>query len=116
AVSHNIFSDTFFNYFSSVGMALGAILLIISILLFYIEILQSNKILNLKYYLPFYFSIGSGIFYLCMTPLFLFFKFNNLQNEFFMEIYTQLLFYGNLFLYSLYTISFFICLRDKRYY
>lgn len=114
AVSHNIFSDTFFNNYSSVGLSLGSIVLIVSILLFYIEILRSDKILNLKYYLPFYFSIGAGIFHLCMTPLFLFSKYFNQQNELFVEYYSYILSFANVFLYSLYTISFFICLRDRK--
>lgn len=109
-----IYTDVFFKYFSRVSVFLGSVLLIISILLFYYQILKSEKLLKLKGYLPFYLSIGCGIFYLCTTPLFLYTNYLSIEDVVFLQFYQYVLFIANIFMYLFYALSFVVCSRKAK--
>lgn len=114
AVGYLLSTDVFFKYFSWVSVVFGSILLIISILFFYFHILKGEKVLQLKGYLPFYISIGCGIFYLCTTPLFLYTNSLSVEDELFLNFYRYVLFFGNIFMYLFYSISFILCSKERK--
>lgn len=114
AVWYLLTSDVFFKNFSWVSVVFGSIILILSILFFYFHILKGEKVLQLRGYLPFYISIGCGIFYLCTTPLFLYNNYLSVEDDLFLNFYRYVLFFGNIFMYLFYSISFILCSKGRK--
>lgn len=110
------FSDVFLKGYSHFSTMAGTLLLILSITLFYFELLKSDVLLNLKHFLPLYISIGTLIFYLCITPVDIFSRYFKLKNYFFVYFKLNIYFYMNIFLYSTYIFGFIICSRKKKSY
>lgn len=111
-----IFSDTFFTTVSVFSTLTGTIILVLAIFLFYFELLNSDKLLSLKYYLPIYISIGALVFNLCITPLDFFLQYFNPDNDLFVIISTKMMLYTNIFMYSTYILGFIICSKKKKSY
>jgi hypothetical protein len=111
-----IFSDVFLNGYSHFSTIAGTLLLILSITIFYFELLKSDVLLNLKHFLPLYISVGTLIFYLCITPVDIFSRYFKLGNYFFVYFRLNIYFYMNIFLYSTYILGFIICSRKKKSY
>jgi hypothetical protein len=90
--------------FHSFTFSLGAILLIVTIGLFFIEILNSEKVLYFTRYLMFWISIGLFVFYTGVIPLFVTIRFlpTLLRSDSFLTIFFTL----NLVMYSCFTIGF----------
>ena len=110
-----IISDVFFKAFSSYSFILGSLSLLITIGLYFYQVLQSNDILNFGYTIPFYFSIGVLVFHLCVTPLFIYSKYNSrIVSPEFVDIYGIILTIANIFLYTCYTLGFIICSQQKK--
>ena len=111
-----IFSDIFFKGYSPYVSIAGTILLFFSIVLFYFELLRSDLILLLKWTLPFYISVGVLVFNLCLTPVDMFIQYYNLKegNELFVTLRSNVLLYGNIFMYSIFTLGFLICSKKKK--
>ncbi|MDN3724061.1 hypothetical protein QRD02_06675 [Aequorivita sp. SDUM287046] len=111
-----IFTDIFFKGYSPYVSIAGTILLFFSIVLFYFELLRSDLILALKWSLPFYISVGVLMFNLCLTPVELFIQYYNLKegNELFVTLRSNVLLYGNIFMYSIYTLGFLVCSKKKK--
>ena len=109
-----IFSDVFYKSDSKFVHLAGTLLLLFSVALFYLELLRSNLILNLKRFLPMYISIGVFIFYLCITPLTIFSDYFNSKNNSFVELQVNMILYSNIFMYSLFILGFYICSRKKK--
>jgi hypothetical protein len=111
-----IFTDIFFKGYSPFVSISGTFLLFFSIVLFYFELLRSDLMLQLKWFLPFYISVGVLVFNLCLTPIEMFIQYFNLKdgNELFVTLRSNVLLYGNIFMYSIYTFGFLICSRKKK--
>ncbi|PHS64051.1 MAG: hypothetical protein COB12_08685 [Flavobacterium sp.] len=106
-------TDVYYKSYSNFTFALGAILLLISILLFYFRLLKTDEIIDLKKYLPIYLSIGVMFFYLCVTPIELFAKYFKITNEVYVAIRINLLLICNIFMYTTFIIGFIVCAKDK---
>ena len=107
--------NDFFGAFSKVSTIFGSLLILSSILLFYMDLLASEKLLSLKYNLPFYVSVVLLIHTLCTSPLdFLsnYFK-TSTGNDLFVSFRVYTLFFLNILLYLTYTIAFIRCSRKK---
>ena len=111
---HFCFTDVFFREDSKYVNLLGTLLVFISVLVFYFEILRTDVLLNLKRFLPVYISIGVLVFYLCMTPLSIFSEYFNKENTNFVELQSHLVLYSNLFMYSIFILGFYICSKKKK--
>ncbi|WP_410005030.1 hypothetical protein [Aequorivita nionensis] len=111
-----IFSDTFFKGFPPYMTITGTLLLFFSVVLFYFELLRSDLLLQLKRLLPFYISVGVLVFNLCVTPIEIFSQYFNLKdgNDLFVTLRSNVLLYGNIFIYSTYTLGFLICSKKKK--
>jgi hypothetical protein len=108
------FSNDFFNIFLPIFRLLGTFLVLLSISLYYLELLRSEQILQVQKSLPFYVSVGALIFHLCTTPLFIYSSyFSNSIDPGFVRLYTLVIFGTNYLFYSIYIAGFLICSRKK---
>ena len=109
-----IYSDVFFKEYSIFITITGSLLVLLSIVLFYFELLKTDRIINLKEYLPIYISIGVLIYNLCTTPLDIFSKYFNTGNYLYVNINSAVLFVANIILYSTFITGFIICAKDTK--
>jgi len=113
----NLFvSDVFLEGYSQFTTIGGTLILIFTIIIFYFELLKSDVLLKLKYFLPLYISVGAFIFYLCITPVDIFSRYFGGQNQFFVQFRLNIYQYLNVFLYSTYILGFIVCSRKKKSY
>lgn len=105
-----IFSNRTDSPFSNV---FGAVLMVISAMLLFLEIAKSELILKVSHFFPFYLAVGIVVFTLCTTPIFIYFGYHNFQNEFFVNFRLWVFLVVNLFLYSLISIGFIVCYRKR---
>jgi hypothetical protein len=110
-----IFEDIFFRELSQFSNIAGTLLLLIVIVLFYFQLLKSDVTLNLKFFLPFYISIGVLIFNLLITPIDIFDDFYSGEDILFTKIKNIVYLFSNLFMYSSFILGFIICRRKKSY-
>lgn len=115
AIGYLLLTDIYFIETSQFSIIVGTLLLFVVIILFYFQLLKSDKILNLKYFLPFYISIGVLIFNLCITPLDIFSEFYSNKNTIFWKFKNIAFLLSNLFMYSCFILGFLICRRKKFY-
>ncbi|SHJ06936.1 hypothetical protein SAMN04488508_105165 [Aquimarina spongiae] len=117
SVLNLFFSDVFFNGLSSYSMIMGSILLLVSVMLYFYEVLQSESILSFHKSLPFYIAIGALVFYLSMTPLFIFNKYYSFRsNPEFVGIYRTIREIAIIFMYTCFTIGFLLCSKKNKSY
>jgi hypothetical protein len=114
SVLNLVFSDVFFKEDSKYVNLGGTFLIFFAVTLFYFELLKSDRLLNLKRFLPLYVSIGIMIFYLCVTPLSIFSEYFNSENSLFVKLQVHLILFSNIFMYSFFILGFYICSRKKR--
>lgn len=110
-----IFSGIFFKSDALFTIFAGTFLLILSIILFYFELFQSEIILKLTNFLPFYISIGVLVYTLCTVPVDIFSKYFSVQYPMFVDIKTQVYLYTNIFMYGIFALGFLICRRKTSF-
>ena len=115
AILNLVFSDAYFTTFSQYTLLLGALLIFVSVGLFYFQLLRSEAPFNLKHYLPFYISIGTFFFHLCMTPIALYSKYFKVENIDFVDFRVKALLFSNILMYFIYIIGFIICRKKSCY-
>ncbi|PVW14761.1 hypothetical protein DDV96_09610 [Marixanthomonas spongiae] len=113
AILNLIFSDVYFVAFSAFTNVVGTVLVLLSISLYYYELLNSDSILKFDRSLPFYISLGAILMHLVLTPIFLYSRYFDSESPEFVELYKTILLFTILLVYLLYTIGFVICLRKK---
>ncbi|QKX07293.1 hypothetical protein HN014_21055 [Aquimarina sp. TRL1] len=111
-----VFKNSFLENIYSVPYILGPIFIFISVMLYFFEILKSNKILYFHKELPFYIAIGSMIFNLVVTPLFIYKEYYSSENPDFNTLRMFLLYCSIIFLNSIYILGFYICFRKNKSY
>lgn len=109
-------TDVYFKAHSSFTFFVGSLIVLISIGVFYWELLKSDEILAVKRSIHFYISIGALVYHLGFVPLVIYSRYYNMESPEFVKIYVFILYGINYFLYSLYTLGFVICSRKKRSY
>lgn len=87
---------------------LGTFIILVCVGFYYFDILKSGKILNFYTDIRFYISVGITIWGLCIMPLKIYGDFFSLENPYFIEVHTTILRYFNVFMYSLFTVGFYI--------
>lgn len=114
-IIYYIFSDDFFHSASSFINLSGMLLLLFGTLFFYFELLRSDLILKIKYFLPFYISVGVLVFNLTVTPIDMLSKFFTFEdgNRFFVSLHLNVFLFANIFLYLSFIIGFIVCSRKK---
>lgn len=116
SITNLLISDVYFTGFSQFSMFAGAIMLFLSVGLFYIELLRSDIMLYLTRFLPFYISIGALVLHLCITPIDFFSKYFSAANNVFVNLRVSILLYANIFMYATFILGFIICSKRTRSY
>jgi hypothetical protein len=106
-------TDIFFKGTSAYTFIVGTILLLITVFMFYFDLLKTNKIYSLKRFLPFYVSIGVLVFYLCVTPLYAFPKYFNALNDLYVNLRTNILLFANIIMYGTFITGFIVCAKSN---
>lgn len=112
----NLFtSGVFFENSSAFNAITGTFLLVLIIVYYFFEILNSEKILNFYRFMPFYISIGALVFHLIVNPIFIYQKYyiNSISKEF-VSLFLTILTTINVFMYSCYSLGFIICSRKNK--
>lgn len=111
AMLNFIFTDVYFTTISKFTYIAGSILILISILFYYFELLQSDNILRFSTSLTFYISVGSLLYYLCLTPLFIYSRYYYQvdSSKIFDNFYIIALAIANIIMYGIFTLGFLLC-------
>jgi len=117
SVSIFFLTDELFLSSSSSVMIFGSLIVLLSVLSFYYELLRSDLILNLKRFLPIYISIGVLIFNLSVTPLTFFSEYFKLidGNEMFVMLHMRIMLFANIFMYLTFILGFILCSPRKKF-
>ena len=112
-----IIRGNLFQVTSNFVMIMGTLLLLMSVLSFYFELLRSDLLLQLKRFLPFYISVGVLVFNLSITPVDILSDYfsGGEANELFIKLHVNVLLYANIFLYTSFILGFLICSRTKKF-
>ena len=113
AVIFLIMTDIYFVGYSQFSTISGTLLIFFSVVIFYLQLLKSDILLNLKFFLPLYISIGVLIFHLCITPIDIFSEYFIKEEKIFVNLKVNVAKYANIFMYSTFAIGFLICSRKK---
>ena len=101
--------DAYFNSFFPIVSILGAIIIFLCTVFYFIEILQSDKILFFYKSLNFYISVAIFIWWLIITPL-VFYDIYNSHNDWnFIFLKWQIYLFANIFMYSTFTFALIFC-------
>lgn len=100
-----IVGNQFFTTTSSFSYIFASFLIFFSVIFYYFELLNSERLLNFRTELPLYISAGLLIYQLGITPLFIFQKYIRVSSDF-RIVYSWILDFGNIFLYTLFVYGF----------
>lgn len=109
---------TFFVSYSRYSVLFGTSMVFIAIFAFCYELLQSDRMLSLKTYMPFYVAIGMLVHMLANTPMDLLMSYFDLKtgNHYFVNARSKLLMFSNLFMYLTYSLGFIRCSKANKSY
>jgi len=108
-----IYDNLLFKGDSLYNGLVGSIFLLMAIILFYFDLLKSDRVLNIKKYLPIYVSLGVLVFSLCTTPLDIFAQYFNTENNIYIKLRASVLLFVNIFMYGAFIIGFLVCVKNK---
>ena len=110
------FTSKFFQPPSNFIIISRTLVLFLSILVFYFELLKSNMLLEIKTFLPFYISVGVLVFNLCVPPLDILLPYFSIVdgNELFVKLRLNIMLYANIFMYGTFSAGFLICSIKKK--
>jgi len=108
-----LLSGMFFKGTSILISIFGTLLLLVVIISFYFDLLKSDKIVNLKKYLPIYISFGVLVYSLCTTPLGLFSQYFKAINQNYVVLRTNILLGINIIMYGTFIIGFIVCAKSN---
>lgn len=112
-ITNLIFSNDFFTTNSPFTFVLGSLFLLNVIFLYYFKVLKSSKLLIITKEISFYISIGTVIFYLCTTPIVIYFNYFDSFTSAFGKLSSFILVATNIFMYSTFSIAF-VWLANKK--
>src|SRR5690606_14534640 len=114
AILNLILTDIFFEKSSAYSFIMGTFILITLIFVYYFELLKSDKILYFYKSLVFYISVGLLLWYVTITPIFIFNKYFTSASPEFVELHSIILNISNYFLYCMFITAFIICSSNKK--
>lgn len=98
-----------------IGMEMaGTGLILLSSGLYFMELLQSDRILRFGYNFRFYVALGASIFYLIFIPIEIFSLFITEQNPDYVKFHAAVLRYIAIFMYGMFSIGFYMHYRGKK--
>ncbi len=99
----------YFTRFFPILSILGAIVIFLCTVFYFIEVLQSNKILTFYRSLNFYISFAIFIWWLIITPLVFYDIYNSLADWNFVFLKWEIYLFANIFMYVTFTFAFIWC-------
>lgn len=114
AILNLILTDIFFEKSSAYSFIMGTFILITLIFVYYFELLKSDKILYFYKSLVFYISVGLLLWYVTITPIFIFNKYFTSASPEFVKLHSTILNISNYFLYCMFIATFIICSSNKQ--
>lgn len=114
AVLNLILTDVFFQKSSAFSFIIGTFILLTLIFAYYFELLKSDKILYFYKSLVFYISVGLLLWYVTVTPIFIFNKYFTSTSPEFVKLHATILNISNYFLYCMYILAFIIGSSNKK--
>ncbi len=112
-----MFSGVFYKSPALYSLIIGTLLLLVFIVYFYFQVLQSDKILDFYKILIFYISVGALVYHILVNPIFIYGEYYSKESPNYHKIYISILTFANIFMYTCYTIGFVVCSRkNKSYY
>lgn len=110
-----IFSDVLFVSNSYFTLFVGIALLFLTISFYFYELLQDERLLDIKKSVKFYVSIAFLLFNLISLPLWIYFKyFSNTVSPEFVKLYQSIFYLSNVLLYSTYIFAFIYCAKNHK--
>jgi len=117
AIINAAFSNEFYDGIVSLNFIFGSILILFLVILYFFQLLMSDKILDFYKMMTFYISVGVLVYHLTTTPIFIYWKyFSNSFSPKFVEIRQIIITIANIFVYTCYTLGFWICLKKNKSY
>ena len=115
AIINLALSGIYFEAFSAYTNIVGTFLLLITIAIYYYQLLTSDAILEIKRSITFYISIGAIILHIALTPLLIYSLFfsKEANSPEFVELNRIMFRIINLLVYLIFTVGFIIC-RNKK--
>ena len=108
------FTDAFFVKSLPYSFIMGTASICVYVILYFIELMRSDELLNF-YKLPsFYISVALLIFYLCCTPVFIFDSYFYAMNTKFVEFRGKFLLFINIFTYLCFAFGFWYSLKKSK--
>lgn len=97
--------QTFYDTFSSFIEILGACLIILCALFFFIELLQSENVLNFKKNVNFYITVAIFIWWMVITPLVFYNTYHSEADWDFVNLNRLIYLFANIFMYTTFTVG-----------
>ncbi len=97
--------NDFFNRSFPLISVMGAIIIILCSIFYFIEILKSDKVLDFYKSLNFYISLAIFIWWLIITPLVFYDMYNSDKDWNFVILKWQIYLFANIFMYTTFTIG-----------
>jgi hypothetical protein len=114
SVFYFVFSGAFFYKSILYNWFVETFIVFVFVILYYKQLLRSDKILVFSKLPIFYISSGLLLFYLCAAPLFTFDGYFYEVNKSFVQFRHVYMFIINIFLYSCFTFAFLYTIRFKK--
>lgn len=108
------FTKGFFNKTLPYNFLLETLIVFLFVMLYFKQLLKSEKILFFYKSSYFYISIGLLLWYLCVTPLFIFNTYFKAVNTNFLEFRSLFLLIANILLYLCFTFGFLFTIRHNK--
>lgn len=99
-------SKEFFFSYDMYILIIGVLLLVLTIFIYYFELIISDKILEFKKNIFIYISVGLLIWHLCVPPIQIYSAYFSVENVEFIKIHSVILRYCNIFLYGMFSFGF----------
>lgn len=113
AIIYYVFENDFFATNMEFPMLVSALVIIVMVAFYLLEMLKSERIIDLKKSHVFLLLIALAIWYTCVSPLFIFNNYYNTAYPRFVEFRFGLLVILNNILYTYYILVFIFTLRNK---
>ncbi len=105
--------NDFFHRFFPIISVLGAIIIFLCSVFYFVEVLQSDKILTFYKSINFYISFAIFIWWLIITPLVFYDLYHSSDDWNFIILKWQIYLFANIFMYSTFTFALIFCKPEK---
>lgn len=107
-------TDAFFSRSLPYALVFGTVIICLYVILYFIELMRSDELLNYKKLPSFYISIALLLWYLCATPLFIFDSYFKEINTKFVDFRYLFLLIINIFTYLCIAFGFWYSLKKSK--